>query len=535
MTFTTRCSWLLKKSFWNGLTRAKYRINKPVRIPPPRELRGKLQPIKVSGLLPEIPIHRIPIADRVPEDEASWRFWRSGIAFRSWVRQALYTVQKVLQRVFPPMQKGLPPIEADPLRALDKAYTRPYRKLFEAPVLPAEYVGEVDLGRLAVESPYACYLKRAPGNGSAQHYQWDFWNLGKYEHHEGLHSLGVRVLFRAVPDANPARKQRLEVEQIETRERGVTTPGDPDWTLAREIALCAATTHMSLVRHFCWTHLVGGSALAIATRNCLPVDHPVRRLLWPHTYGTQDSTLLATKSQLTPGGDFETTFSFSYQGLCGLLEDSYDGFNIARLDPTWDAQDRRLSKADLELPVQENRQRLFKVMYHHARNYLGLYYNSDANLLRDSHFRCWEQELERLLPHGTRELLGEVPTLDSAARLIAAFIFLESVEHESIGTNLWNYQLWPQVQPVRVYRNGERVPLDVYQRLINANFILNVHRANLLEDFSYLALDNAGALAMRNFRAELQDLQHELDRKPVPHGHALWRIEPKNLEVNINA
>ena len=32
-------------------------------------------------------------------------------------------------------------------------------------------------------------------------------------------------------------------------------------------------------------------------------------------------------------------------------------------------------------------------------------------------------------------------------------------------------------EPVRLYRDGRREPLDVYQRLINANFILNVTRS----------------------------------------------------------
>jgi len=84
---------------------------------------------------------------------------------------------------------------------------------------------------------------------------------------------------------------------------------------------------------------------------------------------------------------------------------------------------------------------------------------------------------------------------------------------------------------VRVYKNGQRLPVDVYQRLVNANFILNVQRTSLLEDFSYLALDREGAAAMRSFQDELQALQCQVERQPP----ALWRIEPNILEANINA
>jgi hypothetical protein len=91
--------------------------------------------------------------------------------------------------------------------------------------------------------------------------------------------------------------------------------------------------------------------------------------------------------------------------------------------------------------------------------------------------------------------------------------------------------MWTHVQPVRVYKNGQREPIDVYQRLVNANFNLNVSRAQLLQDFSYLALDEKGATAFRKFNADLQELQRRLDGEPFEY----WKIYPKILEANINA
>ncbi|HEU5240322.1 MAG TPA: hypothetical protein VFU37_24515, partial [Pyrinomonadaceae bacterium] len=87
------------------------------------------------------------------------------------------------------------------------------------------------------------------------------------------------------------------------------------------------------------------------------------------------------------------------------------------------------------------------------------------------------------------------------------------------------------VQPVRVYQDGRREPLDVYQRLVNANFNLNVSRARLMQDFGYLALDRKGADAFRIFRYELQQLQQEMEQEPF----ACWKIYPNILETNINA
>ena len=131
----------------------------------------------------------------------------------------------------------------------------------------------------------------------------------------------------------------------------------------------------------------------------------------------------------------------------------------------------------------------------------------------------------------SRAVLGQEITLESTARLVTAFIYMATVEHEILGTGLWNYQMWTNVQPVRVYRNGQREPLDVYQRLVNANFNLNVRRAQLLQDFSYLALDPAGAEAFREFKQALERLQQRVEAEPG----AAWKISPAILEANINA
>ncbi|MCY1078357.1 lipoxygenase family protein [Archangium lansingense] len=513
----SRSVWHFKRIIWNGWTTIKYRLNKLVRIPAPQESGKRIEVVSLERRLKEIPVRKVRVASHIPRDEVSWRSWP---AFRSWLRQGLYWFQhRVLQRFLSPMKKGLPPIDADHWKALDAACTRRHRKLFSAPELPAEYTGDVDLARLAVASPYACYLQKVTHDS----YEWNFRQFERYAHRDGLHSLGVHVLFQM------DREQRLRVVQIDS-ELGISKPDDPKWELSRKIALCAATTHMSVVRHLNWVHLIGASAAAIATRNNLPAEHPVRRLLWPHVYGTQDSNLLAIKSQLTPGGDFGDIFSFEYQDMCRLLDDTHDQFDISRFDPEEDARQRGIPKYGFATPVLDNRQELFQVMHAHAERYLRLYY-TDEGIRRDEHLGLWLLELERLLPNGTTKWIGGNPTLAGVSRLVAAIIYLESVEHEAIGTGLWHYQLWPHVQPVRVYRNGQRLPLDIYQRLVNANFILNVKRTSLLEDFSYLALDNEGASAMRTFQDELQALQSRM----AAGSPALWQVTPNILEANINA
>ena len=73
--------------------------------------------------------------------------------------------------------------------------------------------------------------------------------------------------------------------------------------------------------------------------------------------------------------------------------------------------------------------------------------------------------------------------------------------------------------------------MDVYQRLVNANYNLNVHRRALMYDFSHFALDPVGKRPCRNSSPISPSCRHKWTSKP----RAVWRLYPSALNVNINA
>lgn len=502
-------AWGLRRGFWNGLTTVKFSGNEAGTVPVPTDTGRPVLPVPLASAFPSIPIRGIAVGDHVPADEAMP------------LKRIFTQFQAALGRVWPPAQPGLAPIAPDPNEALSRAYTYGHRRRFPLPARPAELAGGVDLAGLAVAGPYTCYLQAA----GEDTFRWDLSSLDGFECHRGLRPPGVVVDFRIVPGGD-----RLEAVAVDS-DLGRCGPDEPGWDAATRLALCGAGTHLSLVRHFNWVHLIGGARLAMATRNHLPAAHPVRRLLWPHVYGTQASNQVVTPPQLAPGGDFETVFSYTHRGLCSLLEATAGGFDLRLVDPAADARLRGVADTGLGTPSLRNRLDLMGVIQAHVSRYLGLYFADDGALAADEPFGAWLDDIGHSLGPGTGALAGEGVTLPGATRLLSALIYLVTVEHEIVGSGLWHYQLWSDVHPVRVYRDGSRPPLDVYQRLVNADFILNVGRTPLMSDCSHLALDPAGAAAFIRFLADLGTLQRDLDGRPA----ACWRIEPKMLKANINA
>jgi len=537
--------WIIRKGFWNFVARKKYQRNQPMVIDRLDPTLLRLQLIPMSQVYPTVPISDIRIADHPLQDE--------GRAERGFLRRL---ATRLYPDFFPeewfmrflawlsttscsPMQRGRPGIPADPYAALNRAYTKGHRRTVMAksaalqldskatlkpPVLPAELETFPDLGALALRGPYAGYLKKA-GSSHTQ-YEWDLRELSLYESHRDLYEPWAHVLFEFHEKNRLLKPCRIECQL------GTIVPSDTNWPLASRIAVCAATTHTALVRHWTWTHVIGGELFAFATRQRLTDSHPLYRLLWPHIVGTHASNRLATLGQLMPGGDFEAIYSLTYKGLCQLISKSAATFRLGVFDPREDRYRRGVPRI-VPTPTLDHCRCLFRTMQAHAYRYLRLYYSDEA-VRYDEQIQKWVEELERLLPNGT----GLPPvklTCSSLANLIAKLMYMECVHHDQVGTHCWNYQLWAHTHPVRVYRDNRRLPEDVYQRLVNSNYVLNVARTPLLSDMTGLALEDERTAEAKHLFQVFQDRLEAIERAMRREPWAPWKIYPSHLEASINA
>lgn len=532
-----RLRWAIRNGLWSRIVAMKFGTNRNLDVTRLGKDPRRLQAVPISRIFHGISIPNVLIGARTPRDEQYPRL-------RYLLRRFFSRAFLLLNRIYPPTVEGLPPIDANPQMALAQAYTDRHRRavsnaakrhglaphdVLSPPVLPQELNGMPDLGALAVQGPFAGYIRKVINHGS---FEWDLRHLTEYHPKPGLYRLGIRVQFQLDPMA-----KRLTPVKIESA-LGLSYPTDANWALAGRLALCALSTHTSLVRHWNWVHLIGGEALSIVTRNTLPEDHPFCRLLWPHVFGTQASNRLCTESQLVQGGDFESVFSYAREEMYRLFTGTVGGFDVQAWDPQAYAAKRGVLNAGFDQPTEGNLSVLFDVMHRHTVRYLAIYYGTDAEIRADRAICQWVDALHKMVPNGL-PVTAATLTLAGLARLAASCLYLATVQHELVGAFLWNYQLWTHTVPVRVACDGSREPLDVYQRLFNTNFMLNTPRAPLMADLTALALSESAhpghqaraIAAFTLFRKELEGLQQTMEREPwMP-----WKLYPKSLEVNINA
>jgi hypothetical protein len=511
MTDSIPRSWKAKRWLWARWHTLRYSLAKPQTIGPPKPDQERINTIALGAAQPGIPAEKVQVFATLPKDEKSF-------GMRVSVSVALLS-----NKYLPPMDPDLPEIDPDIDKALAYGLSDGYAKAFRAPILPHIYAGAglPELGDLAVQSPYSVFLTR----GSDGILEMDFTMLRDFEHQEGLRSLGVCVRF-----SESAETGKVTAREIESDEYGTVHTVDPEWEASVAVAVCAATTHMSLTRHFNYVHLISGNHWEIATRNNLAPNHPLYRLVWPHIFNSLFTNHAITAVQMLPDGDFVNMFSFTHEGLMKYYDAMYEAYDIRMTDPEADWDRRGLDGSTFNAPSHENLCEMFDLMYDHTKRYVNAYYESDENLQDDRSVSAWLSDLDSLIPNGLNGALSSGLTRDGLARVIAAYIYEGNTIHDLTGTSLWDYQLWVDRNPVRIYKDGRRLPVDVYQRLIVNNFALQIKRAPMLADYGQVALDDQGAALFAQLYQECQSLQDRYDQTAA----GPWRMEPKNLEISMN-
>lgn len=505
-------AWLLRIKVWNKFLIFKFKGNKPEDIPLPKTEQAKIKCVPLNVNYPDLHIQNVKVADHVPDDESSF------------FKHSVVGGQLFFNDLSSQMEAGLAQIDANPNLALDFAYTSEHKKVFPRPRLAEELAHNklTDvLAALATSGPFAAYLEKVGDD----EFQWDLLKLNQFEHHSGLKKIGVKVNFRTSNEQPSPYPHSIETDS------GVFSSNSPEWDDAVKRALCAASTHTSLVRHFNGLHLSCGAHIAIVTRNELAANHPVKRLIWLSMFGSQYSNDIVMMPQMGEDGDFVNIFSFTHNGISHLFDETYADYQITSLNPKRDMQRRGLDSVEFDLPTYKNLLDLFSIFHAYTQKYINNYYVDDAAVINDSQLSTWFDGLEASIPNGIKAITDGQKTRASLAELCASFMYLGAVDHELLGTNLWNYQLWTHKIPCRCYTDDRRAPIDVYQRLVNANFNLHVSRVQLMHDYSYLALDDVGKALFSEFQSNLKKLNDEMRALPK----TCAQIYPDILEANMNA
>lgn len=243
-------------------------------------------------------------------------------------------------------------------------------------------------------------------------------------------------------------------------------PSDPRWRMARTFLQAADGTHQELWTHATRIHYIMESIIMISWRQ-LSERHPLMALLKPHLKLTLSINVNPLFEPAPDGSipsfgkmfacDNETLVAFMAQGM---REYSFKEFIL----PT-ELKNRNVLDERLVYPYRDDGVPIWQEVKRFVKEYLGLWYKDDNDVLRDTELQAWAEELG-----GPREEnncgLTDFPTrfekVDQLVEIVAHIVFVATAHHSSVHYPQYECAGYPPNLPFSAYQPWDTNP-DEYQ------------------------------------------------------------------------
>jgi arachidonate 15-lipoxygenase len=281
----------------------------------------------------------------------------------------------------------------------------------------------------------------------------------------------------------------------------VFTPADGwGWAIAKTHASVADTIAGAIWFHHARTHLVAEPMFVSAHRQLAP-NHPVLRLLTPHSEGTLYINSVGHDTVFAPHGILDWFTGASRESVRELARRSVETFDF---DASYFPRRLRARGVDGDsalgdFPWRDDGLLVFEALRAWVEAYIGLYYRDDADVLGDVELQAWLTEM--VAPDGGGlQGLGQGGAFRTRGYLVDTLtqaIFSGSALHAAMNFPVKDEMAFVPNSPFAAYGEApDRVsgwteadylavlpPMDQAQRQMDVAWLLGAARYGELGDY----------------------------------------------------
>lgn len=357
-------------------------------------------------------------------------------------------------------------------------------------------------------------------------------NFGKY---------GVDLYF--TEDGLPAL--------LETPQGDIVVRGDKEWQYWKFVWRSTLVTGVTLTDHLHFTHFRTGNLMARAVRVALEGSNPLRRVFSIFTFGTifvnvQAVHVLCGPNHLlhraTPFSDF---VKLSHK-VPEILQDITEATPIRAI--TEDAEFEKLHPKLKQLPFYADGRLLFAAIQKFVDEMYEQLPLCENGKLREDFHRLKEQFLnetleanyqidERIQKYTREDNCDDGKFLPIMKHRLAVNIFVVTGFHRHVGF-VGDYYADPGLATMS-WKSGEAFGRPRQHMIMSVvNVFTSMRQPLLKEDYTHLfkGLENEEGLtkAWRNFQANLQEVEEEIDRRNEKREIKNINMSPKVVESAVS-
>lgn len=203
------------------------------------------------------------------------------------------------------------------------------------------------------------------------------------------------------------------------------------WEIAKLVVQVADGNYHELFAHLARTHLVI-EAVAVATHRHLATVHPIWALLVPHFEGTLFINDAAATSLIAANGPIDHIFAGTIASSQLAAVDARLAFDFQAHMPRADfaARGVGVGSALADYPYRDDALLVWDAIHEWARQYVGLYYASDADVVGDTELAAWAA---CLASEGKLKGFGPIATRAELIGVCSMVMFTASAQHAAVN------------------------------------------------------------------------------------------------------
>jgi len=335
----------------------------------------------------------------------------------------------------------------------------------------------------------------------------------------------------------------------------IYTPDDGlNWLMAKIFVQIADGNHHELVSHLSHTHLVA-EAFVLATATELALNHPLAILLKPHFQFTLAINTLAESELISPGGFVDRLLAGTLEASIEIIKTSYrqrlDNFADYTLPKQLAFRQVDDTSRLPDYPYRDDALLLWQATETYVKDYLSLYYTSDADVNEDTELQAWVRKL--MSPEGgsIKKLVsdGKLDTLAKLIEVVTQIIFIAGPQHAAVNYSQYDYLAFCANIPLAGYQSppkaSEEVDMDYILRLLppqaQATYqleIMHTLTAFQFNRFGYPSRndfpDQRTYPILAVFQAKLKAIENEIDRRNSTRITPYIFLKPSRIPNSIN-
>lgn len=224
-----------------------------------------------------------------------------------------------------------------------------------------------------------------------------------------------------------------------------------DWLMAKLAVQIADANHHEMSSHLCRTHFVM-EPFAVATARTLDDDHPVAILLKPHFRFLLANNDMGKRLLISKGGTVEQLMAGTLEESLNMVKASYREWDFTRCAFEQDIQDRGMSDANLfpHYPYRDDGRQVWRVLDVFAREYVELYYSTDADVQQDAELQAWVAEL--VSPNAGKVVgFPDIQDRQTLQSVLTNLLFINGPLHSAVNFPQYEFMAFCPNMPLAAY------------------------------------------------------------------------------------